>query len=78
LKNAIEEQRKAQADDGWAAKLPDCFRWLKDGCYTAALETHEVANPLLIKYNTDPEYRAWCERELASDPNFVLPHLRKK
>ena len=38
LENAIEAQRKAQADDGWAAMLPDCFRWLKDGCYTAALE----------------------------------------
>jgi hypothetical protein len=27
----------------WDYKLPDCFRWLRDGRYSALLETHEVA-----------------------------------
>jgi hypothetical protein len=38
LENAIAAIRRGQNVDGWAAPLPDCFRWLRDGCYTAALE----------------------------------------
>jgi hypothetical protein len=38
LENAIGAIRRGQNVDGWAAPLPDCFRWLRDGCYTAALE----------------------------------------
>ena len=38
LENAIGAIRRGQNIDGWAAPLPDCFRWLRDGCYTAALE----------------------------------------
>ena len=38
LENAIAAIKRGQNIDGWAAPLPDCFRWLRDGCYTAALE----------------------------------------
>lgn len=38
LENAIVAIKRGQNIDGWAAPLPDCFRWLRDGCYTAALE----------------------------------------
>lgn len=38
LEESIALNKRLQNTEGWAAPLPDCFRWLRDGCYTAALE----------------------------------------
>ena len=40
---AVEGQLEAARRDEWAAKLPDAFRWLRDGKYEALLEDHAPA-----------------------------------
>ena len=72
LENAIGEINTRCGKNEFAAPLPDCFRWLRDGYYTAALEVHEEGPRLT------PKYKAWCELMSKNFPDFVPPHLKEK
>jgi hypothetical protein len=37
------QQREMASERGFTVCLPDCFRWLRDGCHLAALEAHSPA-----------------------------------
>ncbi len=37
------QHRELQAERAFTVTLPDCFRWLRDGCFTALLEGHTPA-----------------------------------
>ena len=72
LENAIGDINTRRSKNEFAAPLPDCFRWLRDGYYTAALEVHEEGP------NLTPKYKAWCELMSKNFPDFVPPHLKEK
>lgn len=53
LLDAVERQLAVQqaelaGERRFTVAMPDCFRWLRDGCYLALLERHVVRQPELI------------------------------
>ena len=42
------QQQELSTARRFTVAMPDCFRWLRDGCYLALLEGHVVRQPELI------------------------------
>lgn len=65
----VEELETSEAR--WCCALPDCFRWLRDDCYTALLEDHRKAQPKKAEEPRHPAHRSWDEIKAEEDARAI-------